>query len=394
MRGRALRWGVGGVAGLTVLYAPTWAMGVQDFILSPHWQTAIGQPGANDHVIALLEYDGDLIAGGAFTSIGDVSANRIARWDGKTWSLLGGEDGGAFNGTVRGLAVVEGELYAGGEFIEVGGQPTERFARWDGAAWHPVTDAQDGTWWIVLDLTVHDGALIASGWFEPGPECEHGVTCIHVPGGGVLTVDAVARWNGAHWEPYGLWTGSWIWDIEVVNGELIAAGDFEDTSDGGSPVNGIARWNGDSWQGLAGGVGGYTWTVWSVAEYNGGLVAGGHFTSTGGAEVGHVAMWDGIAWTPLGGGMGDDDQMYVNVRALASYGGSLVAGGEFTTAGSDPTDNIAMWVNTEDAAAPESADLNGDGAVDVLDLVVLLAEWGVCSAGGACVADLGWQRLG
>ena len=43
----------------------------------------------NDSVYALTVYDGKLIAGGYFTTAGDVSANRIASWDGSSWSPLG-----------------------------------------------------------------------------------------------------------------------------------------------------------------------------------------------------------------------------------------------------------------------------------------------------------------
>jgi hypothetical protein len=34
------------------------------------------------------------------------------------------------------------------------------------------------------------------------------------------------------------------------------------------------------------------------------------------------------------------------------------------------------------------ADLNGDGAVNALDLAVLLSTWGACPPKGACAADL------
>ena len=33
--------------------------------------------------------NGDLIAAGSFTTAGGVTVNRIARWDGSTWSALG-----------------------------------------------------------------------------------------------------------------------------------------------------------------------------------------------------------------------------------------------------------------------------------------------------------------
>jgi hypothetical protein len=48
-------------------------------------------------------------------------------------------------------------------------------------------------------------------------------------------------------------------------------------------------------------------------------------------------------------------------------------------------DYVAVTVTTIDAPCP--ADLNGDGAVDGLDLGAQLGAWGACG-GSACAADL------
>ncbi len=53
--------------------------------------------------------------------------------------------------------------------------------------------------------------------------------------------------------------------------------------------------------------------------------------------------------------------------------------------GRNPEGNTEAWRATLPPPCP--ADLNGDGFVNVTDLVVLLASWGVCPATG-CVADL------
>ena len=63
-------------------------------------------------VHALMVYNGELIAGGEFTTAGGTEANCIARWDGTTWSPL---DSG-MNGEVFALTVYDGELIAGGRF--------------------------------------------------------------------------------------------------------------------------------------------------------------------------------------------------------------------------------------------------------------------------------------
>jgi len=68
--------------------------------------------------------------GGAETACG-VPANRIAKWDGTSWSALGtgmGED--IWSGDVNALAVSGDALFAGGEFTIAGSKVSGYFALW------------------------------------------------------------------------------------------------------------------------------------------------------------------------------------------------------------------------------------------------------------------------
>lgn len=88
---------------------------------------------ANNIIVALTTApNGDVIAAGDFTNIGGVAANRIARFDGSSWSAIGSGMNLSVN-TV--LAVPNGDLVAGGAFSNAGGVPASRLARWNGAAW-------------------------------------------------------------------------------------------------------------------------------------------------------------------------------------------------------------------------------------------------------------------
>ena len=69
----------------------------------PQWDNTIGQPGMESNVNALAVYKGELIAGGTFITAGGVTANRIARWDGSSWSSLGS---GMTNNGVNALATL------------------------------------------------------------------------------------------------------------------------------------------------------------------------------------------------------------------------------------------------------------------------------------------------
>jgi|SRR6185503_2053510 len=69
-----------------------------------------GFPGADDPVSAtVVDGSGNLYISGWFTVAGDVLADRVAKWNGSSWSALGL----GVNGTVGALAVSGGDLYAG-----------------------------------------------------------------------------------------------------------------------------------------------------------------------------------------------------------------------------------------------------------------------------------------
>jgi hypothetical protein len=77
-------------------------------------------------VRALTVYDSKLIAGGNFTTAGDVSAWKIASWDGSSWSPLGT----GMNNDVWALVVYENKLIAGGWFITAGGRVSAYIGQW------------------------------------------------------------------------------------------------------------------------------------------------------------------------------------------------------------------------------------------------------------------------
>jgi hypothetical protein len=72
--------------------------------------------------------DGDVIAGGLFTEVGTVTAAKIARWNGTTWSPLG-------TGTDPSVAALasapSGTLFVGGSFQVVNGTASPYLARYE-----------------------------------------------------------------------------------------------------------------------------------------------------------------------------------------------------------------------------------------------------------------------
>ncbi|MCA8940940.1 MAG: hypothetical protein KDB80_00145 [Planctomycetes bacterium] len=124
------------------------------------WQMLGGvEPDGEVRVLLTLP-NGDLIAGGDFTAIGAVAANRIARWDGAVWSPLGS----GLNGGVRALrSLPNGGLLVGGVFTSAGGIAAPRLARWQDSAWRPETTGVDDS--VYALTTSGSGMLFAGGSF-------------------------------------------------------------------------------------------------------------------------------------------------------------------------------------------------------------------------------------
>lgn len=133
-------------------------------------------------------------------------------------------------------------------------------------------------------------------------------------------------------------------------------------------------------------------TVLALAEFGGDLIAGGSFVSAGGTRVSNVARWDGSRWHPLGEGANGA------VRALIVHGGVLYAGGDFTSAGGIRAASVARWDGN--AWSRVAGDLDGP----VTSLAVyegdLVAGGGFAHGGDVPLAGIGrvdgvsWRPLG
>jgi hypothetical protein len=60
----------------------------------------------------LTVYDGKLVAGGYFDTVGGIIAKNIAIWNGINWAPMGT----GINDSVSALIVYDGKLIAGGRF--------------------------------------------------------------------------------------------------------------------------------------------------------------------------------------------------------------------------------------------------------------------------------------
>jgi hypothetical protein len=117
--------------------------------------------------------------------------------------------------------------------------------------------------------------------------------------------------------------------LTVHDNALIAGGYFQTA--GGVAIHGVARWDGTQWQALgpgllrAPGEG-----VFSLTSFGGDLIAGGQFGL-------NAARWRNGEWTPMPG-------LSASAEALMGFKGDLYAGGLFTGDGVSSPNAVARWV--------------------------------------------------
>ena len=291
-----------------------------------------------------------LYATGTFVAAGGVAANRIARWDGNSWSgISGGVGRPDFDSAYAAAAFDDGtgggtELYVGGDFDKVGGVQNNGdcipgfscIVAENIAKWNPMTQAWsavgNGLEWNgpVNALAVFNGELYAGGDFNRAD--------------GVFPIDRVAKWNGTSWTQVGTGLSGEVNSLLVFDdgtGPALYAGG----NDFGPSGTRVSKWDGNTWTPVGAGLSGGE--VYSLAAIGNELYAAGAFTSiAGGATVNFAARWDGSTWSPLGTGL---EAGFEPRRALVAFddgtGPALYAGGEVCVgdfcpaalASSDPT---------------------------------------------------------
>jgi hypothetical protein len=240
-----------------------------------------------------------LYVGGSFDSAGGQPASHIAKWNGSTWAPVGG--GLIGWPTIEPMCVHDDgsgpALYVGGVGATVGGTPLHGLARWNGSSWSDVGGGLAGG--DVYGLAVYDDgsgpSLFAAGAFTSA---------------GGTPANCVAKWNGAQWSAIGGGMSAQVFPkvraLAVIDDGsapiLCAAGHF--VTAGGVTVNSVAKWNGVQWSPMNGGLTGgddfvFGETVRALCVFGGGpdgnanLYAAGVFTAAGGQASLDLAEWAG-----------------------------------------------------------------------------------------------------
>lgn len=311
-----------------------------------------------------------LYIGGNFATGGGITANHVIKWDGTNWSALGSPEGVAAE--VRALAVFDADdsgpgapqLIVGGDFVTTGGGLTvNRIASWNGTSWSALSPGVNGKVYAleVLDMD-GDGpglpSLFAGGTFSAS---------------GLFTTGSVLRWDGAVWSALvapGQPRPSKVYALAGFTPDgmgssptLYATGDFIDM--GPTSADYIAKWDGLSWSEVSSEIeNGMTGAGHALAvhDLDGGgplsktLVIGGDFDQAGNVVASGITQHNSeqfCAWPNPSGklsGLVGPPSSGPEITVMGSYddeGGNpfpeLYVGGTFLSIGDAKSYNVAKW---------------------------------------------------
>lgn len=273
-----------------------------------------------------LDGNGNLFAAGNFNQAGGIGASHVARWDGANWYALGGTTSQGmthFIGQVRGLYDDGTFLYAGGTFTEAGSNIVNGVSEWNGANWSamgPVTIGQLPSGAVPRAFISAGGTLYAGGTFT---------NIGGVPAGGV------AYWDGANWNDIGANADGSVQALTYDGTYVWIAGSFTNIGGGLSP--GVAAYQpGVGWF-TAGGVAGGSQSVNAIVFDGTSIYIGGNFTSVNGVSAVNVAYLNDVGWNAMSSGANN------TVNALLAANSEIYAGGSFTAMGGVTVNRIAAW---------------------------------------------------
>ena len=350
------------------------------------WDGASWSPadsGTSGDIDRLSVSDGSVAAAGSFDVAGSVVAHNAAVYDidlGE-WSAMKTADAGGIRGVVNALAFGEnGEVYAGGRFSTAGGAIARNVAVWDGESWSPLGE---GLHWEVGELQVYEGTLFAGAerhtladtalalaswnrtqgsWQSVEPDfpdvAVHSTSALASANGRLYvatrlskpsgeTVAQLLSWDGVVWSIIG--DSVIVTELAVDEAGILYAGGYFDAI-GNTQAKNIAKWDGNDWTSLGEGL---------EPEVSALAAAGGNvYAAAYGPDL-HIFSGETGSWSQTRSLIQAPSNCTSAIHALAARGDTVFAGGgggACTTEGGDDSSvqTLARWT-------PEGWSLPGSG---------------------------------
>lgn len=216
-------------------------------------------------------------------------------------------------------------FYAVGQFTTAGGNPVRNIAKWDGTSWSNVGGGTNG---YLLSIYIDPSDNIYVG----------GQISVCDPGGSNVSVQNIAKWDGTSWFGIGGGVGGDVFTIDRnTNGDILVGGSFTTVGSGPTLITAInfSSWNGTNWFNYQGGVGNYFAgdIVREILVLQNKIYLCGRFVSTTTISANNVVMWDG-SWNALGLGLNNDTvAMVTNGSKIYFAGGFSTANNIPVTSG-------------------------------------------------------------
>lgn len=264
---------------------------------------------------------------------------HLAIWEDGSWS---GAAGGNPDMAVFEIVEEGGSIVVAGEFETIGGIPAEKMAIWDGATWTANDLPLIGR---IFALTRDDhGAWIAAGFLvEPGSSY-----------GGVFRQLEDESWELMGGGLNNGWLPGMVSAMTHHEGALYAAGCFREDSEG-NPIPPIVRWDGSSWVPAVEGKGTIRpWfdpatcgdegpaaifeTIHQrMISVDDRLYLGGAFGGVGDTASVSIAVRKEGAWAPMGHGSDDVVMGFITRMETGGPACTLYAAGAISHVGATPT---------------------------------------------------------
>lgn len=312
----------------------------------------------------MLTVGSNLYVGGFFTEIAGVHAHCLAKWDGQTWSEVGGGvQGSPANVSALFMDIDGTNLYVGGSFTNAGSVAANNVAKWNGQSWEALGNG----------IRYLGGGLV--NYYPPT------VTSFYKQGtnlfvGGIFThaanVDSanIACWDGAQWhdvgggayiittgtDPTEVWKSGRVYSVTGDGTNIYVGGLF--TTAGNVAASNLARWDGANWHAIGNTSEGSTSWVYNGESVSGfinslvwrdnSLYIAGDFTHLNDLNITNLARWNGAGWeAPI--------VIEGSTTAMVQDAADLYVTGQFNrAAGISATNIIALRNGHWESVAPLS----------------------------------------